>query len=413
MTQGGPLLAKLFNIMVDAVVREWIQQLRVYGEYDEKGFAEYMATFFTIFHVDDAYFASWDAEFLQYALTHLVHLFKRAGLQTNTTKTQMIIYTPGRIRMQLSMESYRRMQQGQVSASKWNSCTVECQQCGKVLKASSLGHHLADVHDIYQQALVAEELLEDQPPVLYTVCAELHTQALPCPYPGCIGQLRDGWMMGKHFRNVHPMDLVKVPKEGRFDRCERCGMQVHPLYPCHPLSNKCQVGVERQRQREAAVTAALALCQQFTIHGNVLERVEVYKYLGRMMAQDDDDTQAIRAQLRKARATWARVGKVLRGENTSPTIAAKFYLAVVQAVLLYSSKTWVISPQAMARLEGFHIRAAWRMAQRHKPRRGPGKEWVYPKSEDVLKEWGMKTIAEYVQIRWQTIVVYIATRPIL
>jgi hypothetical protein len=91
--------------------------------------------------------------------------------------------------MQLSMESYRQMQQGQVSASEWNSRNVECRQCGKVLKASSLGRHLADVHDIYQQAVVAEELLEDQPPVLYTVCTELHTQALQCPYPGCTGRL--------------------------------------------------------------------------------------------------------------------------------------------------------------------------------------------------------------------------------
>ena len=50
-------------------------------------------------------------------------------------------------------------------------------------------------------------------------------------------------------------------------------------------------------EREAAVTAALALRQQFTIHGDVLKRVKVYKYLGWMMAQDDNDTQAIRAQL--------------------------------------------------------------------------------------------------------------------
>ncbi len=140
----------------------------------------------------------------------------------------------------------------------------------------------------------------------------------------------------------------------------------------------------------------MALRQQYTIHGNVLERVEVYKYLGRMMAQDNNDAQAIRAQLRKAHATWARIGKVPRRENTPPTVAAKFYLAVVQAVLLYGSKTWVISPQAMVRLEGFHIRAAWRMAWRHKPRRGPWKEWVHPKSEDVLTECGIKTIVEYV-----------------
>jgi hypothetical protein len=190
-------------------------------------------------------------------------------------------------------------------------------------------------------------------------------------------------------------------------------MQVHPLYPHHQLSKECQVGVERRRQQEAAVTAALALCQQFTIHGDVLERVEVYKYLGRMMAQDDDDTQAVHAQLWKACATWAQVGKVLWSENTSLIIAAKFYLAVVQAFLLYGSETWVISPHAMARLEGFHIRAPWRMAKMHKLRRGSRNEWTYPRLEDVLQECGMKTIAKYVQIRRQTIAVYIATRPIL
>jgi hypothetical protein len=131
------------------------------------------------------------------------------------------------------------------------------------------------------------------------------------------------------------------------------------------------------------------------------------------MAQDNDNVQAIRAQLQKARATWAQVGKVLRGENTPPTVTAKFYLAVVQAILLYGSETWVISPQAMARLEGFDIRAAWRMARRHKLRRGPRKEWVYPKLEDVLMERRMKTIAEYVQICRQTIAVDVATRPTL
>jgi hypothetical protein len=220
-------------------------------------------------------------------------------------------------------------------------------------------------------------------------------------------------MMRRHFHDVHPMDLVTVPKEGRFERCKRCGMQVDPLYPRHWLSNKCQVGVERQRQWEAAVTAALALRQQFMIHGDVLKRVEEYKYLGWMMAQDNDDAQAIRTQLRKARAIWAWVEKVLWGENTSPTVAEKFYLAVVQAVLLSGSKTWIISLQTMARLEGFYIRAAWRMAQRHKPRWGPRKEWIYPKSADVLKECGMKTIAEYIQIRRQMIAVYVATRPIL
>jgi hypothetical protein len=67
----------------------------------------------------------------------------------------------------------------------------------------------------------------------------------------------------------------------------------------------------------------------------------------------------------------------------------------------------------MARLEGFHIRAAYQMVKPHKPQQGPQNEWTYPRLEDVLKECGMKTMADYVQIRRQTIAVYIVTRPIL
>ena len=160
------------------------------------------------------------------------------------------------------------------------------------------------------------------------------------------------------------MDLVKVPKEGKFRRCRR--LQVDPRYPRHQFTKECQVGVERKKQREAAVTAALALRQQFSVHGDVLERVEVFKYLGRLLAQNDDDIQAIRAQLRKARATLARVGQVLRAENVPPCIVAKFYKkAVVQAVLLYGSKMWVLLTTALSGLEGFHICAAYRMAVRY------------------------------------------------
>jgi hypothetical protein len=105
--------------------------------------------------------------------------------------------------------------------------------------------------------------------------------------------------------------------------------------------------------------SALALCQQFTVHGDVLKWVKVYKYLRWMMAQDNNNTQALRAQLQKAHATWAWVGQVLWNEKTSLFVTAQFYQAVVQAILLYGSELWVISQTAMAQLRGFHIRAAY------------------------------------------------------
>ena len=49
VTQGGPLSAKLFNILVDAVVREWYRQLGEESELEEEAITELMATFFVIF----------------------------------------------------------------------------------------------------------------------------------------------------------------------------------------------------------------------------------------------------------------------------------------------------------------------------------------------------------------------------
>ncbi len=221
--------------------------------------------------------------------------------------------------------------------------------------ASSLGRHLADVHDIYQLQVISKELLADRPPATYTIARRQTGRGLRCPFWLCEGVLKDGWNLCRHFRDVHSMDLVVVPLEGKFGCCHQCGMQVNPSYPRHYRSKECSIGAEQKQQQEAAVTSALALWQQFSVHGDVLERVEVFKYLGRLLAQDDNDIQAIRAQIRKARATWARVGQVLRRENTSPRVAAKFYTAVVQAVLLFGSKTWILSTTALARLEGFHI----------------------------------------------------------
>ncbi len=80
VTQGGPLSAKLFNILVNAVVRKWVWQLKEDGDYKEGELVVLSATFFAIFYVDNAYLASWDAGFLQHALTLLVDLFQRVGL---------------------------------------------------------------------------------------------------------------------------------------------------------------------------------------------------------------------------------------------------------------------------------------------------------------------------------------------
>jgi hypothetical protein len=125
-------------------------------------------------------------------------------------------------------------------------------------------------------------------------------------------------MLWRHFRDLHPLDKVVVSTEGYFPGCEWCAMQVNPAYPRHIRTQECQTGVERKLQRESAVRSALALRRQFSIHGDVLEPVEVFKYLGHLLTQDDNNAQAIRQQLQKAQGVWARVGQgasVTRGKH--------------------------------------------------------------------------------------------------
>ena len=141
----------------------------------------------------------------------------------------------------------------------------------------------------------------------------------------------------KHFRDRHPLDLLEVGQDTvfGFPQCENCGLQVSrlPQYADrHRRSKHCRVGGERRRQHERAVASALALRREFNVEGRVLERVEVFKYLGRLLALGDDDAQCVRARLTAARKAWARIGKVLRAEGAPPKVAGKFFAAVCQAI---------------------------------------------------------------------------------
>jgi hypothetical protein len=124
----------------------------------------------------------------------------------------------------------------------------------------------------------------------------------------------------------------------------------------------CKDGVARKVQYAAAERAHLALQQTFRAYGAELERVEVFKYLGRLFAYDDNDAQAVQGNLKKVQSVWARLSCTIRAENASPSACSIFYKATVQLILLFGSETWNLSPQSLKCLEGFHLRAAWRMA---------------------------------------------------
>jgi hypothetical protein len=173
----------------------------------------------------------------------------------------------------------------------------------------------------------------------------------------------------------------------------------------------CQRGWERKCHHEAAVHSQHALKRTFIVNREELEMVEICKYLGWLISHDDADNQAMWSNLRKARGCWAQVSRVLRSKNVTPKTCRMFYKATAQAVLLYRSETWSLSPSSMKCLEGFHIRAAWQMSGKRPERKEDG-SWTYPRLEDVLEAVGLKPITHYVDMRQQTGTNFIVNWPI-
>jgi hypothetical protein len=101
---------------------------------------------------------------------------------------------------------------------------------------------------------------------------------------------------------------------------------------------------------------------------------------------------------------------MIRAENAPPHACSKFYKATVQSILLFGSKTWNLSPSSLKLLEGFHIRAAWRMTGKRPVKLRDG-TWTYPNLVQVLEDAGLKTVARYIAVGMQLIANYIVNKP--
>ena len=411
VTQGGPLSSLMFNICVDAVIREWLR--RTMDEEAANGrFAEACREIVAFF-VDDGLVGSRDPVWLQGALNVLVTLFESIGLRTNPDKMKVMTCVPGNIRVAHTEEAYHTQQYGPVNPTTKRH-RVECDICGVSLAAGSLRSHLETAHDTYRSFVLNRELTVEREPTVYRATTDA-TGTYFCPVPACVGVVGSEGALRSHFLRRHPQDLVVCPAEGSLPlpQCDRCGLQISftAINGRHYETALCKDGVARKVQYAAAERAHTALQQTFTAYGAELERVEVFKYLGRLLAYDDNDARAVRGNLKKARGVWARLSRTIRAENASPRACGTFYKATVQSILLFGSETWNLSPQSLKCLEGFHLRAAWRMAGK-RPLKLPDGAWEYPNSAAVLDEVGLKTIAHYIGVRRQHIASYIVDKPI-
>ena len=87
--------------MMEAIVREWIFQIEAAG-FDTAD----IRVIAPVFYADDGLIVARDPILLQDAFDLLIALFDHIGLETNDTKTKVMVFLPDRIRTCLSEDAY-------------------------------------------------------------------------------------------------------------------------------------------------------------------------------------------------------------------------------------------------------------------------------------------------------------------
>merc|ERR1711966_84963 len=114
-----------------------------------------------------------------------------------------------------------------------------------------------------------------------------------------------------------------------FRRCRLCGMQVSTAgTPAHEVSATCV---------RATAAGRAALDRTFSAYGEVLKSVRQFKYLGRIVSYDDNDTPTIRRNIKKARRQWGQFRRLLERDSVPARVAGMYYQAVIASILLYGS----------------------------------------------------------------------------
>jgi hypothetical protein len=163
---------------------------------------------------------------------------------------------------------------------------------------------------------------------------------------------------------------------------------------------------EQQTKNEKLVRETV-----FTVNGQPINIVSEFKYLGRILDNNDSDWPAVKRAIQRARMTWGRLCRILSSKRATPEAMASIYRAVVQAVLLYGAESWVLTDTMECALQSFYHRCARYITRQH-IRQDQDGNWICPPSKDVLAQAKLLPIQDYIAKRRNTVKRYITTRPI-
>ncbi len=187
VTQGGPFSPHIFNVVVDAVVQEWLHQ-KLGVEFTRQGLGDLAQTILVAFYADDSVLSARCPEWLQNSFTILVGLFKHGvGLCTNAQKMKVMMCIPDKIRVSMTEKVYNDYCQEASTHATRKHLRVECNICGQSMQAASLQHHLELQHDVYHSFVLNRDLEGECLPATFQADEDTKTGSYCCPVPGCCG----------------------------------------------------------------------------------------------------------------------------------------------------------------------------------------------------------------------------------
>ena len=406
VTQGDPDSPIIFNVIVDAVIRMW--ELEFIEENIDNN------KLYLGFYADDGLLAGQDADEIKIGLEKLEDLFGRLGLKMNDSKTKYMV-TEGKIRGKMSKAAYSRMITGRGETHKERRKEkIQCRHCEMCVTRAAMNKHCRDKHEGATDNTDDADADADKAEGDYTTKMPRgrEKRGTRCPVPDCEFRAQDRYTMYRHFAYRHPMAQVEIDGDGRLPKCGLCGMQSADVQK-HQTTKECAKGRKRKKERDRKRERDERRNDiEFKVNGSVIKRVSTFKYLGRVLHEKDDDTACIEAQLAKARERWGMVMRVLKKSENNPKVMGRFYVAVVQAVLLYGAETWVVSDRNMRKLKSFHHKCARMISGKH-IRKLPNGTWITPRSERALTEAGLWEVDKYIQRRKSTLQKYAEQREIL
>jgi len=130
-----------------------------------------------------------------------------------------------------------------------------------------------------------------------------------------------------------------------------------------------------------------------------------------LATSDDNDLMAVLYHIHQAHICWNQIARLLICQKASQKVMGHFYLAAVQAILLYGLESWMLTQQQLQLLEAFYYQCACHIACNPIWMLSNG-EWHTLCTEDVLKHVCLQPIHIHIQNHWEHICPYTENLPI-